>query len=272
MALVLKAGRRLAAPALALAGLCAAAPAPAQVVSRVESPLRASDAARRGSPPPNAETVYYVTILPANPDAVKASVDSVLATSGLRFPALRFVVSVAPMLIAADADESARQESRALGSLRHLDVRVTAVALDANGRAIEAVPGAEPVATLEIAPSEVSYAASGGNLASETSVAAQQLLGAVGPIGSVVKAFQAAFHRAPAPTQVAYLSGPNAFGWRWYESAGTTIEGLHYTAALFQVASVVKSLRMNVEVTANWSGLGAWTKSYEFVYDVSANP
>jgi len=272
MAWVRKAGRRcFATAAVALAGVCAAPTAQAQVVSRVESPMRANDAGRQGSPPPNAETVYFVTILPANPDAVKASVDSLLATSGLRFPALRFVVSVAPMRLADEADESARKESRALGMLRHLDLRVTTAALDSDGRAIEATAGAVPLATLEIAPSEVSYASTAGKLSSEGSVAEQQLLGAIGPIGSVLKAFQAAFHRSPAPTQVAYLSGPNAFGWRWYQSADSTIEGLHYTAALFQVAPAVKSLRINVEVTADWHRFGVWSKSYEFVYAVASD-
>jgi hypothetical protein len=271
MPLALKTGRQwLAGFALALGGVCAAATAAAQVVSRVESPLRAFDVAKQASQPPHAETVYYVTILPANPDAIKPSVDSLLSVSNLRFPALRFVVSVAPMLFADEADESARKESQALGALRHLHVRVTTAALDADGRVIEAAPGAEPVTTLEIAPSEISYSSSAGNLHSETSTMAQQLLGAIGPIGSVLKAFQAAFHRSPAPTQVAYLSGPNAFGWRWYQSPDGTIEGLHYTAALFQVAPEVKSLRLHVEVTANWHSFGVWIKSYEFVYLVAA--
>jgi hypothetical protein len=268
---LLKTGRqRIAALALALAAACAAPTASAQVVSRVESPLRAFDAARQGAPPPHAETVYYVTILPANPDAIKPSVDSLLAMSNLRFPALRFVVSVAPMLFADEADESARKESQVLGALRHLHVRVTTVALDADGRVIETAPGTEPLTTLEIAPSEISYAGSAGNLRNEAGVAAQQLLGAVGPIGSVLKAFQAAFHRSPAPTQIAYLSGPNAFGWRWYQSTDSTIEGLHYAAALFQVAPEVRSLRINVDVTANWHAFGVWTKSYEFIYLVAA--
>jgi hypothetical protein len=258
-----------AAAALALAAAGVTSPAAAQVVSRVESPLRAADSQREGSKPPVAETSYYVMVLPASPSATTSAVESVAAVGDIRFPALRFVVSVSPTLLSGDADEPLGKESRALGALRHLHVRVTAVALDDKGLAIErAAPGAEPLTTLEIAPSEISYAASGGNLRSEASVAVSEILGAVGPIGGVLKAFQVAFHRAPPPTQIAYLSAPNAFGWRWYEAAGQSIEGLHYTAALFQVAPDVKSLRITVDVTAHWKAYGAWTKSYAFVFAV----
>lgn len=260
------------AAALIMLSLSIAPPAFAQVVTSVESPLRAygAEPGRRAPNPPTAETSYYVTVLPADPDSsTEPEVERVASMPGFQFPAVRLVVSVAPMVFAGGLDTFQERASRALGAVRHLSVYVTVLALDGGGRVLNpTTPGPPPLLTLEIAPSEPAFADANaiGNVSSALATASRELVGHIKPIGGLLQAFQSSFHRPPAATQVPYMTGPNAFGWRWYESFEHTIEGLHYVTALFQAANEAKSLRITVEVVANWRTFRAWGKTYEFVY------
>lgn len=267
---------RLIACAAAMALLLVTGAAQAQVVSRTESPLRpfgkgaTNTDKRHTTAPPTDETAYFATILPANPDGVSELAQArTIATASL-FPAVRFVVSVAPALFADEADLGSGKESRIVGSLRHLNVLVTAEALDADGHVLPAGnAGAPAVSVLEMKPAEDAFNGdSTSNTQSEIGTAANVALGAMGPIGGILQEFRSSFRRQPGPTQVAYVTAANAFGWRWYESAENPIEGLHYTAALFQTPKNAASLRITMEVTGNWRTFGAWTKTYDFIYRI----
>jgi len=250
-----------------LFGAVAAAPAAAQVVSVVETPLRAygADPEKRQATPPTAFTSYYVNILPAL--SGDANTDHIDTMPGFQFAAIRLVVSAGPSVFAGLSDFSGDRASSTLGALRHLNAHVTVRALDSAGQVIEPnAPGPLILATLEISPSEPTFATQGGNVSAGIGLATRQVESVIGPIGGLIQKFQSAFHRRPSASQVPYMTGPNAFGWRWYETADGPIEGLHASNALFQISSDIKSLRITVVVVADWRTFGVWAKTFEFTY------
>lgn len=249
-----------------LAGVGAGSPGFMQVAGVTETPLRAvgADAARRQASPPEAQTSYYANVLPAQSDGTIDHVDSI---PGYQFATIKLVVSVAPGIFAGSQDMSGGQAAGSLGALRHLNAHITVRPLDGNGQVIEPKrPGSVVLATLEISPSEPVFSDTVSNRQSAISTAVGDVTSVIRPLSGVLQAFQSSFHRRPATTQVSYMTGPNAFGWRWYESPGLTIEGLHYSTALLQVANEIKSLRITVDLVADWRAFGVWAKSFEFTY------
>ena len=250
----------------------AASPPFTQVVGTTETPLRAvgPDAARRQSNPPEAQTSYFAHILPGSGDA---NIDRVDSVAGYQFAVVKLIVSVAPAVFASSQDISGGQASGTLGALRHLNAHVTVRPLDTAGKVIE-VKRAGPVtlATLEISPSEPALADRVSNTTAAISTAVNEVTSTIKPVSGILQAFQSSFHRRPAATQVAYMTDQNAFGWRWYEGPGTTIEGLHYSTALLQIASGIKSVRITVDLVADWRAFGAWSKSFEFTYALPGPP
>jgi hypothetical protein len=240
--------------------MAASSPLP-QVTTITVSPLRAvgNDAERRQAHAPAAHTSYFANLLPAQPG--DAGLDRLETLPGYQFAALRLATSVAPSAFAGLDDLSSGQTSGALGALRHLSTHITVTAVE---------PGSLTI--LEISPSEASYADRAGNRQAEISAAVGQVTPFVKPVASAVQSFQAAYHRQPPATQVAYMTGPNAFGWRWYENPGTTIEGLHSGAALLQLADNIRSLRVTVDLVADWRAFGVWARTFEFVYALPRPP
>ncbi|HEX5071549.1 MAG TPA: hypothetical protein VFV78_15140 [Vicinamibacterales bacterium] len=265
---------RILTGALMLAALGAAVRAEPEQGGGAQQPgLRAigPDAAARQANPPEVQTAYYAGVMPAR--AGEDGTDSIDPVSGYQFSAIKLAFSVAPGVFAAIEDLSGRQTLSALGALKHLTAHVTVRPIDANGQVLEPKPSSPPVlTTLEISPSEPSYSDQMSNKAAIAQTAISDAAGAVKPMGGILQGFVAAYHRPPAVTQVAYVTGPNAFGWRWYESPGATIEGLHYATVLLQIGDAVKAVRLNVELVADWRAFGVWAKSFEFTYPVTRPP
>lgn len=246
---------------------------PVQTTAVVEQPLRAvgPDAARRQSSPPVAETSYYADVIPAQSGDI--GIDHVDPVPGYQFSAVKLVMSVAPGLYAAGQDITGAQATGGLGTLRHLSAHVSVRPLDGGGQPVEVKRGGPIVlATLEISPSEPSYGDRISNRQAAIGTAVSEVASEIRPAAGIYQAFQAAFHRRPPVTQVAYMTGPNAFGWRWYESPDATIEGLHFGTALLQVADAVKSVRITIEFVADWRAFGPWAKTFEFTYAVPRPP
>jgi hypothetical protein len=266
----LKLTRVAAVSSLIVGAIGASLPMSAQVGMTTASPLRAigADAARRQANPPDAQTSYYANVLPAM--SGDAGIDHVDAMPGYQFATLKLVMSVAPSIYASDQDISGGQASRVMGALRHLTAHVTVGPVDQDGHAVEIKPnGAITLSTLEISPSEPAFADHTTNRASEVSTAVDQAIPIVGPIKpatTAITAFRSAYHRTPPATQVAYMTGSNAFGWRWYESPGAFIEGLHHGTVLLQIAESIKSVKISVELVADWRAFGAWARTFEFTY------
>lgn len=241
----------------------------AQVVSVIESPLRryagpGEQAANKGADPTPA-TRFYVAAVLSSPGAItdaSGNTTQIAMAAGFQFPSVRFTFSVAPRLMAND---SAPVEQRRSGELIRLNANVRVQALDAAGSVIAA--GSQPaIEVLAISPSEGATAAAAvGNAASEAKQGLALLAAHVGPIGAAVMAFESAFHRAPAPAQVAYQAAPDEFGWRWFRGTDAPIDGLHYTSALIQAPAGAASLRLSIELITDWDRFGAWVKTYDLV-------
>jgi hypothetical protein len=240
---------------LLLAVALAASPPAPQGTTVTVSPLRAigNDAERRQSHPPTAHTRYFANLLPAQPG--ESGLDRFDALPGYQFAAIRLATSVAPSVFSGIDDLSSGHTSGALGALRHLSAHVTVTPVE---------PGSLTI--LGISPSEPTYSDHTSNRQAEVSAAIGQVTPLVTPVSSAVQAFQAAYHRQPPATQVAYMTAANAFGWRWYESPGATIEGLHNGAALFQVDESVRTLKVTVDLVAHWRAFGVWAQTFDFVY------
>ena len=240
--------------------VAASSPLP-QATTVTVSPLRAvgNDAERRQAHAPAAHTSYFANLLPAQPG--DAGLDRFESLPGYQFAALRLATSVAPSAFAGTSDLSSAQTLGALGALRHLSTHITVTPIETGSLTI-----------LEISPSEASYGDRPGNKQAEISTAVGQVTPFVKPVASAVQSFQAAYHRQPPATQVAYMTGPNAFGWRWYETPGATIEGLHNGAALLQLSDNIKSLRVTVDLVADWRAFGVWARTFEFVYVLPRPP
>lgn len=265
--------RTSALPGVVVALVAIAVPSAAQVTGVSETPLRAvgSDAARRQSSPPATQTSYYANVLPAQ--SGDGSLDRIDAIPGFQFVTIKVIASVAPAVFAGPQDISGGQASGGLGALHHLTMHVTIRPLDTAGQPI-ALTRPDPIvlATLEISPSEPAFSDRVGNTAAAIATATTDVTTALKPISRILQSFQSSYHRRPAATQVSYMTGQNAFGWRWYESPGATIEGLHNANALLQISTDVKSVRVTVDLVADWRAFGLWSKSFDFTYVLPRPP
>jgi hypothetical protein len=126
------------------------------------------------------------------------------------------------------------------------------------------------VLVLTIAPEDVAFAqnASSSRVA-EIETGVQFASQFMGPLGGLVSAFQSS-HKGPHhPTQIAYQSSDNEFGWTWYQSPDAPIEGLHRCAALLEVPGKVAYVHIAVDLITDWRRFGAWKKSFEFEIPVT---
>lgn len=122
-----------------------------------------------------------------------------------------------------------------------------------------------------IAPEDVAFAQnSNPGRAAEIETGVEFASRFMGPLGGLVSAFQSS-HKAPKnPTQIAYQSSDSEFGWTWYQSADTPIEGLHRCAALLEVPAKVAYLHVAVDLITDWHRFGAWKKSFDFQIPVAS--
>lgn len=88
--------------------------------------------------------------------------------------------------------------------------------------------------------------------------------------GSLIHGFIGAHHSSPGPSQVAYQSEHNEFGWTWFDSPGQTLEGMHRCAVLLQVQKDAAYLRISVDLITDWRQFGLWVKPYSFVVAIAA--
>lgn len=89
-------------------------------------------------------------------------------------------------------------------------------------------------------------------------------------VGPVVARFGGIFHRRRGPTQVPYVSDHREFGWVWYESPESVIEGTHHAAATLEVRPEVRYLLVQIHIIAEWRSHGAWQRDVEIVLDLGA--
>ena len=252
----------------AVALVCVAGAVPgAQVVSVTESPLRpfagpGEQPVAKG-PDPTPFTQFYVTAALTAPGAITDATGNQvqIAQSGqFQFPALRLTFSVSPRLLATQPQD----ERHHGGTLTRLSANVRVQALDAAGQPLTGPGGRTAVETLALSPSERSTSTgTPSNVSAEARQGFTLLTSHLGHIGAAVAAFEGAFHRAPSPTQVAYQSAADQFGWRWFRATDAPIDGLHYTSALMQVPATAASLRVSIELVSDWERFGAWVKTYD---------
>jgi hypothetical protein len=166
------------------------------------------------------------------------------------YPAFDFVFSITSRMFGTAGDEHL-DAARALHALRRVNAHVKADAIGADGTSILPSTATRPsVMTLMITPSELSYAKESGP--SEVFGTLNAAASFMGPVGSLVQAFAGAHHSTPGPTQVAYQTDDNEFGWNWYDTSD---------AAFVQIS---------IDIITDWKDVGVWRKRYTFVVAVSS--
>lgn len=217
-------------------------------------------------PDPTTFARFYVSAAAGAPGAYADSGSTaqwqVPSVAGFQFPSVRLSISVAPQIFAADSDPSARSE-RSFGSdLMRLNAHVRADALDATGRPL--VSSGSSTIVLMISPSEpVTFSPQITATQSEAKAAFDLALKHFGPVGAIAASFESAFRRPAGLGETAYQSAASEFGWIWYRSGTAPIDGIHGTAALFQVPASAASLRLSVDVITDWRRSGTWIKTYD---------
>jgi hypothetical protein len=243
-----------------------------QVIKTNESaltPYKATDSAAPQSAIPSA--YLYVAVRPGPTGTLSASEagasDVTVATSasGFAYPSLDFVISAASQLIAeGSSSNNAASASKALAEVSRINAHVRIDSLDASRAPFRAGAAAPPVLVLMIAPEDVAFGQGGSNRAADIATGVEFATRFMGPLGDLVSAFQSSHKNNRAPTQIAYQSSDNEFGWTWYESSDTPIEGIHRCAALLQVPLKAAYLHVAVDLITDWRHFGPWKKSFDF--------
>jgi hypothetical protein len=232
---------------------------------RSENP--ASDTEKR---PAEIQTPFanvYATVIPGQnaklPDVVTSALSGAYA-----YPGFDLVFSVTSRMFGVAGDEHV-DAGRALHALRRLNAHVKVDAIGADGTSVLPSTTTRPsVMTLMITPSELSYAKEGGP--SEIFGTLNAAASFMGPVGSLVQAFAGAHHSTPSPTQVAYQSEDNEFGWNWYDTSEASVEGIHRCAALLQIPKEAAYVQISIDIITDWKDGGLWTKRYTFVVAVGS--
>ena len=254
-------------------------PARSQVVKLNETALTPyksapAEAGRQNLAP---AAYFYVAVRPGPTGALDSSSDkeaaiNLLKSSGFVYPSLDFVFSAASQLIAdGSAANNAGSATKALAEVSRINAHVRIEPLDGERNPIKMKDTAPPLLVLTIAPEEVAFAQNNSpDKVAEIETGVQFASQFMGPLGGLVSAFQSS-HKAPrAPTQIAYQSSDNEFGWTWYQSPDTPIEGLHRCGALLEVPANVAFLHIAVDLITDWRRFGAWKKSFDFRVPVAS--
>lgn len=202
----------------------------------------------------------------------KGSGAAVTKSSGFVYPSVDFVFSAASQLIAdGSTANNAESASKALTEVSRINAHVRIEALDSSRNSFKSTDKTPPLLVVTIAPEDVAFAQnSGPSKAAEIETGVEFASRFMGPLGGLVSTFQST-HKGPRnPTQIAYQSSDNEFGWTWYQAADAPIEGLHRCAALLEVPAKVTYLRVAVDLITDWRRFGAWKKSFDFQVPVTA--
>lgn len=210
------------------------------------------------------------------------------------FPSLNFIFSAASRLMTDDNFEPGKVD--AVGSrteLRKLNANVRVRGLDANKKPLLPPqspkaspqepaltverdirnPDDAPVIVLAISPSESQYRMGQSDVTKvmDSVNVFTRFMGPLGGLSSGVTAvFKNFFKTKDTPTQVAYLSGEEEFGWNWIDAENFGIEGIHQCSALLRVRKEVKYLQVHVDVVTDWRRFGAWVKPVDFILTLPA--
>jgi len=260
------------------------------VLATDESGLRA-----RGAPPKNPSAFTSTYVLVCQGASGQAQGLPPQAAGEFRFPSLSFMFSAAAKLMTDDLVEPGKMEGKWLSDaeLRKLHVNVKVRGLDANKKPMMAprrpsFPGDRElelrskqdtseyeenpyIAVLALTPSESQFRTSEATVSKEmTSIDIFSRF--MGPYGGVVSGvtalFKNWFRTKDSPTQVAYMSADDEFGWSWRDAEQFGIEGIHQCAAALRTRKEVKYLHVHLDFITEWRRFGAWMKAYDYIIAV----
>jgi hypothetical protein len=218
----------------------------------------------------------YATVRPGVTGSLEGAKDAAVneqMAATFAYPSLDFVFSAASRLVAEGSSaNTADSATKALSQVTRINAHVRVESLDSSHKPLSLGKDSAPVLVLMIAPEDVSFAQSGSSRAADIATGVEFAARFMGPIGGLVSAFQSSHKAARSPAEIAYQSSDNEFGWTWYESSDSPIEGLHRCAALLEVPLKTAFLRVGVDLITDWRHFGAWTKTFQFEVPVLPAP
>jgi len=259
-------------------------------LSSDDSQLRARGASAKN---PSAYTSTYVLVY-RGPQGSSQSYQGSKVAEEYSFPSLNLILSAAAKLMTDELQEPGKIEGKVgtLGELRKLYVNVRVRGLDTNKKPLVSVRKAgfptdkEPefrpmrdsemdenpyVVVLAISPSDSQYRTTESMVSKEMDSINifTRFMGPIGGLTSGVTAvFKSFFRTKDTPTQVAYLSSEEEFGWSWRDMEGYGIEGIHQCSAFLRIRKEVKYLQVHLDFITDWRRFGAWMRSYDYVIAV----
>ena len=253
-----------------------------QVVDVTEGPARPT-AETRGAQqqPPLDQPPFarlYVNVVPGQTNVLdeRKSEDGIAPLLGLEnfyYAAFDVVISATSQFLYTDTRDSRRADIAALNELKRMTahVRLEGIAADKT-TAVTSARHDPSVLTLDVSPSNMVFGEVAAPSAIEETVTravtdASRLLG---PVGGLIETFMGARHHPAGPAFFSYQSANDEFGWNWYLSPETTVEGFHRGSALLQLRKDVAYVRVTIDLATDWSHHGVWTKSYSFLVAVPA--
>ena len=288
-------GASILAVAISCSGASAQTAAPPQdaykpyVLGTDESGLRA-----RGAPKnPSAFTSTYVLVYRGASGQAQGLPPQ--AAGEFSFPSLNFIFSAAAKLMTDDVLEPGKVEGKWLSDaeLRKLHVNIRVRGLDANKKPMMAprrpsFPGDREldlrakldtseyednpyVAVLALTPADSQFRTGEATVSKEmTSIDIfTRFMGPYGGLASGVTAlFKNWFRTKDSPTQVAYMSADDEFGWSWRDAEQFGIEGIHQCSAALRARKEVKFLQVHLDFITDWRRFGAWMKTYDYIIAV----
>lgn len=253
----------------------------AQVVDVTEGPAQATDENRRAqqqSPldqPPFAR--LYVNVMPGQTTALSEDPNDgnapLLELDNFHYTAFDVVISATSQLLYTDTRDSRRADIAALNELKRMTAHVRLDGIAADKVTVVATSRHDPsVSTLHMSPSNMHFGKVAEPSALETTVtrAITEASHFLGPVGGLIETFVGARHHPAGPSFFSYQSADDEFGWNWYLSPETTVEGIHRGSALLQVREDVAYVRITIDLATDWSHHGLWTKPYSFLVAVPA--
>ncbi len=258
------------------------------VLSTDESQLKARGGSLKN---PTGFTSTYVVIYQGPQGTVQGL--PAKAAEEFSFPSVNFIFSAAAKLLTDDLTEPGRMDGKWISEaeLRKLHVNVRVRGLDANRKPLPAARRApvsgerEPemrsrqeteedtpyVAVLALTPSESQFrTAESGVSRQMTSIdIVSRFMGPfAGTTTGVTALFKNWFRTKDTPTQVAYLSSDEEFGWSWRDAENFGIEGIHQCSAALRTRKEVKFLQVHLDLITEWRRFGAWMRAYDQVLQV----
>ena len=263
-------------------GLLGAPATYAQVVEVTEGSAQPT-AEARGAPqqapldqPPFAR--LYVNVVPGqttvlNETKSEDGIAPLLQLENFHYAAFDVVISATSRFLYADTRDSRRADIAALNQLKRMTAHVRLEGIAADKTTVVTNTRHDPsVFTLHMSPSNMRFGKVAEPSALEATVTravtdASRLLG---PVGGLIETFLGARHHPAGPAFFSYQSADDEFGWNWYLSPETTVEGIHRGSALLQIRKDVPYVLVTINLATDWSHHGVWTKPYSFLVAVPA--